>query len=182
MTRFLYALGLLGLALVILSAALPASAQPTLSFLILDSDCTDTTPDDDICDTSVNVRTPKAIHANTLTATTLSEPITIPNMRAFYVLIDVVTLSGTSPTVNFCIGADRIHDGFYERLDCNATNMTAAGDFIYFVGPSGYESGNQGTIELTPGVPDTWRAELVFGGTVTNFTADATIVPITGGQ
>ncbi len=92
------------------------------------------------------------------------------DFRGVMVVVNVTTLTGTTPTITPVIqGKDDAvgASGNYIQVHTSFTAISAAGTFVYMVYPAIGTAAGGITATSPLAVPNTWRVVLTYGGTVT---------------
>lgn len=92
------------------------------------------------------------------------------DFRGVMVVVNVTTLTGTTPTITPVIqGKDDAQgaSGNYIQVHASFTAISAAGTFVYMVYPAIGAAAGGITATSPLAVPNTWRVVLTYGGTVT---------------
>lgn len=90
------------------------------------------------------------------------------NFRGAYIIVNVTTLTGTSPTLTPKIqGKDPVSGQYFSLLLATAA-ISAAGTFVYLIYPNA-AAGAQGVTQSSGfSLPAHWNIAMTAGGTVTN--------------
>lgn len=112
----------------------------------------------------------RCLRAMTLTAVTASsngDDMDNLSSDTAHVIINITTLTGTTPTATFTVqGKDDASGTYYTLLASTALNAT--GQTVLRIGPSLTAAANLVANDI---IPKTFRVILTTGGTVTNLTA-----------
>lgn len=112
----------------------------------------------------------RCLRAMTLTAVTASSNgDDMDNMSSdtAHVIINITTLTGTTPTATFTVqGKDEASGTYYTLLA--STVLNATGQTVLRIGPGLTAAANLVANDI---IPKTFRVILTTGGTVTNLTA-----------
>lgn len=102
------------------------------------------------------------------TTTQTSPDQTNTNFRGAYIIVNVTTLTGASPTLTPKIQGKDPVSGQYFSLLLATTAISAAGTFVYLIYPNA-AAGTQGVTQSSGfALPHTWNVVMTVGGTVSN--------------
>ena len=90
------------------------------------------------------------------------------NARGAYIIVNVVTLTGTSPTLTPLIQGKGPIAPVYFTLLLATTAISAAGKYIYLIYPNAPAGAGGVTQSVAFSLPKTWNIVMTVGGTVTN--------------
>lgn len=110
------------------------------------------------------------INASGVTTTQASANQTNYNARMLYVVINVTTLTGTSPTLTPKIQGIAPVSGQMIQIGATLTAISATGVYAYFYGISAPTAAGSITATIAYPVPRTWKYIVTAGGTITNAT------------
>lgn len=118
------------------------------------------------------------INASAVTSTQTSADQTNYNWRGVLVIVNVTTLTGTSPTLTPTIRGKGPAASVYFNLLLASSAINATGTFVYLVYPgAGVASAGVTQVASFP-LPRTWDLVMTAGGTITNatYTAEASLI------
>ena len=115
-----------------------------------------------------NLDTVSVMNVQSGTTTQTSIDQTNSNFRGAYIIVNVTTLTGTTPTLTPTIkGKGPIATVYFTLLLATAA-ISATGTYVYLVYPAA-PAGAQGVTQSAGfSLPKTWNIVMTAGGTVTN--------------
>lgn len=105
-----------------------------------------------------------------VTTTQTSANQTNYNARAIYIVVNVTTLTGSSPTLTPIMYGEAPVSGKAIQLGATPTAISATGTYAYLYSLSVPTAGGSVTATIGYPVPRTWAYQIVAGGTITNAT------------
>lgn len=117
-----------------------------------------------------NLDTITLINASGVTTTQTSSDQKNYNARMLYVVVNVTTLTGTSPTLTPKLQGKGPVAGQYFQIGANATAISATGLYVYLYGISAPAAAGGVTATIAYPIPRTWNVVMTAGGTITNAT------------
>ena len=117
-----------------------------------------------------NLDTITLLNASAVTTTQTSPDQTNFNARGVYVVVNVATLTGTSPTLTPAIQGKTPVAGGYFALTAALTAIAATGKFVYLIYPGAAAAAGGITAVGGFSLPRTWNVVMTAGGTITNAT------------
>ena len=110
------------------------------------------------------------INASAVTTTQTSADQVNYNARGLYIIVNVTTLTGTSPTLTPALqGKDPVSVQYFQ-LGANATAISATGKYVYYYSLNAPAAAGGVTASIAFQVPRTWNFVMTAGGTITNAT------------
>lgn len=125
-----------------------------------------------------NLDTLTLINASAVTTTQTSADQTNYNARLVYVVVNVATLAGTSPTLTPKLQGKGPVAVQYFQIGAAITAIAATGVFVYLFSLSAPAAAGGVTASAAFPVPRTWNFVMTAGGTITNatYTVEASYV------
>ena len=117
-----------------------------------------------------NVDNITLINAAAVTTTQTSADQANYNMHLLYVVVNVTTLNGTSPTLTPMLQGKGPVSVQYFQIGAALTAIAATGKFIYLYGISVPAAAGGVTATVAFPIPRTWNFVMTAGGTITNAT------------
>lgn len=110
------------------------------------------------------------LSASAVTTTQTSADQKSYNARTLYVVVNVTTLTGTSPTLTPKLQGKGPVSGQYFQIGAALTAISAAGVYVYLYSLSAPAAGGGVTATAAFPIPRTWNFVMTAGGTITNAT------------
>ena len=105
------------------------------------------------------------VTSGTTTQTSIDQ--THANARGAYIIVNVTTLTGTSPTLTPLIQGKAPVAGVYFTVLLATAAIAATGKFVYLVYPNAPAAAGGVTQSIAFNLPKTWNIVMTVGGTVT---------------
>lgn len=117
-----------------------------------------------------NLDTITVINASAVTTTQTSADQKNYNARMLYVVVNVTTLTGTSPTLTPKLQGKGPVATQYFQIGGALTAISATGTYVYLYGISAPAAAGGVTATAAFPIPRTWNFVMTAGGTITNAT------------
>ncbi len=110
------------------------------------------------------------INASAVTTTQTSSDQTNYNARGLIIVVNVTTLTGTSPTLTPKLQGKGRVSGQYFQIGAAISAINATGTFVYLFSVSAPAAAGGITATAAFPIPRTWNFVMTAGGTITNAT------------